>query len=178
MDKTELQSLQKPLEDRYRDNLVSALVTLCAEAQLDGEAIACSVATGRIQSPASRPPGLRGYPDGQTHPRPVDSDAAKVGASPNAALCGGLALRVAMSELDRRLLDGIRLTSGAYDAGQLAALRGAVEPVGNNLKRERGRVATAVDLVEKTKARGAIEALERILSDLEARIATIEAKLG
>ena len=83
-----------------------------------------------------------------------------------------------MSELDRRLLDGIRLTSGAYDAGQLAALRGALEPVGRDLKRARGRVATAVDIVEKTKARGAIEALEMIFSDLEARIATIEAKLG
>ena len=47
MNKEELQVLQKPLKDGYREDPASALVTLRAEGQLDAEAIACSVATGR-----------------------------------------------------------------------------------------------------------------------------------
>src|SRR5881398_3542787 len=47
MDRAELQALQKPLKDGYREDPATALVTLRAEGQLDADAIACSVATGR-----------------------------------------------------------------------------------------------------------------------------------
>ena len=60
MDKTELQSLQRPLKDRYRDNPASALVTLRAAGQLDGEAIACSVATSRALVEAGLHPATGG----------------------------------------------------------------------------------------------------------------------
>ena len=60
MDKTELQALQNPLKDRYRDEPASAVVTLCVEGQLDGEAIACSVATGRALVEAGLHPATGG----------------------------------------------------------------------------------------------------------------------
>ena len=47
MDREELQALQTPLKERYREEPEAALITLCAEGLLDGANIACSVATGR-----------------------------------------------------------------------------------------------------------------------------------
>ena len=79
-----------------------------------------------------------------------------------------------MSELDRKLLDGIRLTSDAYVAGQLAALRELRELLDNALSRPTGLLATAHDPVEKTKARGAKEAIEHVILNLEKRIDTLE----
>ena len=60
MDRTELQALQKPLKDEYRDNPASALVTLRAEGRLDAETIACSVATGRALVDAGLHPATGG----------------------------------------------------------------------------------------------------------------------
>ena len=47
MDREELQAVQTPLKERYREEPEAALITLCAEGLLDGANIACSVATGR-----------------------------------------------------------------------------------------------------------------------------------
>jgi uncharacterized OsmC-like protein len=47
MDRTELQALQAPLKERYRDDPATALITLRAEGTLGQEAIACKVETGR-----------------------------------------------------------------------------------------------------------------------------------
>jgi uncharacterized OsmC-like protein len=60
MDKEELQALQKPLKERYREDPASALVTLGAEGRLDGEGIACSVATGRALVEAGLHPATGG----------------------------------------------------------------------------------------------------------------------
>jgi uncharacterized OsmC-like protein len=60
VDKVELQAVQKPLKDRYRGDPASALVTLRAEGQLDGAAIACSVATGRALVEAGLHPATGG----------------------------------------------------------------------------------------------------------------------
>ena len=60
MDKAELQALQKPLKDGYRDDPASALVTLRAEGQLDSATIACSVATGRALVDAGLHPATGG----------------------------------------------------------------------------------------------------------------------
>jgi uncharacterized OsmC-like protein len=60
MDKAELQALQKPLKDRYRDDPASALVTLGAEGELDGASVACSVATGRALVEAGLHPATGG----------------------------------------------------------------------------------------------------------------------
>ena len=60
MDKAELQALQKPLKDRYREDPASALVTLRAEGSVGGAGIACSVATGRALVEAGLHPGTGG----------------------------------------------------------------------------------------------------------------------
>jgi uncharacterized OsmC-like protein len=60
VDRTELQALQKPLKDEYRDNPASALVTLSVAGRLDAETIACSVATGRALVEAGLHPATGG----------------------------------------------------------------------------------------------------------------------
>ena len=60
MDRAELQELQKPLKERYREDPEAALVTLRAEGRLDEERIACSVATGRALVEAGLHPATGG----------------------------------------------------------------------------------------------------------------------
>jgi len=60
MDRAELQAVQAPLKERYREEPASALVTLRADGQLDGEQIACSVATGRALVEAGLHPATGG----------------------------------------------------------------------------------------------------------------------
>ena len=59
MDRAELQAVQKPLKDRYREEPAAAFITLRADGKLDEEQIACKVETGRVLVEA----GL--------HPRPA-----------------------------------------------------------------------------------------------------------
>src|SRR5207244_8143363 len=47
MGREELQALQTPLKDRYRDDPDAAVVTMSAEAELDSTSVSCSVQTGR-----------------------------------------------------------------------------------------------------------------------------------
>jgi uncharacterized OsmC-like protein len=47
VDLAQLQALQAPLKDRYREDPAAALITLRAEGTLGQEAIACNVETGR-----------------------------------------------------------------------------------------------------------------------------------
>lgn len=60
MDRAELQALQKPLKDGYRDDPASACITLRAEGRVDGEAISCTVATGRALVDAGLHPSTGG----------------------------------------------------------------------------------------------------------------------
>jgi uncharacterized OsmC-like protein len=60
MDRTELRAVQEPLKDAYRKNPAGALVTLRARGQLDDQAIACSVATGRELAVAGLHPATGG----------------------------------------------------------------------------------------------------------------------
>ena len=59
MRRDELQALQAPLKDRYRNEPAAALVTLRAEGSL-GEGISCSVATGRAIAEAGLHPATGG----------------------------------------------------------------------------------------------------------------------
>jgi hypothetical protein len=52
--------VQKPLKDGYRDDPASARITLRAEGHVDGEAISCSVATGRALVDAGLHPATDG----------------------------------------------------------------------------------------------------------------------
>jgi uncharacterized OsmC-like protein len=47
MDATQLQAVQAPLKERYRDDAATAVVTLRAEGRLGDEEVSCSVDTGR-----------------------------------------------------------------------------------------------------------------------------------
>jgi uncharacterized OsmC-like protein len=59
MDRDELQTLQAPLKERYRDEPEAALVTLSASGTL-GEGVSCSVATGRALAEAGLHPATGG----------------------------------------------------------------------------------------------------------------------
>jgi uncharacterized OsmC-like protein len=60
MDSAELRAVQEPLKDAYRNNPHDALVTLRAYGQLDDQAVACSVATGRDLAVAGLHPATGG----------------------------------------------------------------------------------------------------------------------
>jgi uncharacterized OsmC-like protein len=60
VDRAELQAMQKPLKERYREEPGAALVTLRANGKLDEEHIACSVQTGRALVEAGLHPATGG----------------------------------------------------------------------------------------------------------------------
>jgi uncharacterized OsmC-like protein len=60
VNRAELQELQGPLKDRYRDDPGAALITLGAEGSLDDQEIACKVATGRALVEAGLHPATGG----------------------------------------------------------------------------------------------------------------------
>jgi uncharacterized OsmC-like protein len=60
MDSAELRLMQEPLKDAYRSNPDEALVTLRASGQLEEQAIACSVDTGRQLAVAGLHPATGG----------------------------------------------------------------------------------------------------------------------
>jgi uncharacterized OsmC-like protein len=60
VNRAELQELQRPLKDRYRDDPGAALITLSAEGALDDQGIACKVATGRALVEAGLHPATGG----------------------------------------------------------------------------------------------------------------------
>ena len=60
MRREELQAVQAPLKDRYRDDPGAAIVTLRAEAYLDFTEVSCSVQTGRALIEAGLHPASGG----------------------------------------------------------------------------------------------------------------------
>jgi uncharacterized OsmC-like protein len=60
MDRAELQAIQAPLKEHYREDAEAALITLRAEGKLDEEKIACSVDTGRALVEAGLHPATGG----------------------------------------------------------------------------------------------------------------------
>jgi uncharacterized OsmC-like protein len=60
VDRDELRAVQAPLKERYRSEPEAALVTLRASGELDADAIACSVATGRALVDAGLHPATGG----------------------------------------------------------------------------------------------------------------------
>lgn len=60
MNRAQLQEVQRPLKERYRSEPASALVTLKATAELDEQAISCSVATGTALVEAGLHPATGG----------------------------------------------------------------------------------------------------------------------
>jgi uncharacterized OsmC-like protein len=60
MDKVELQEMQAPLKERYREEPEAALITLHADGELDANQIACKVDTGRALVEAGLHPATGG----------------------------------------------------------------------------------------------------------------------
>jgi uncharacterized OsmC-like protein len=56
----ELQALQTPLKDRYREDPEAAVVTMTAEGDVDATAVSCSVQTGRALVAAGLHPASGG----------------------------------------------------------------------------------------------------------------------
>jgi uncharacterized OsmC-like protein len=120
MSREELQALQSPLKDRYRDDPDAAVVTMTASGDVDATAVSCSVQTGRALVEAGLHPASGG-----------DGTLACSGDMLLQALvaCAGVTLKAVATNRDIPLV-GARVTAeGDLDfRGTLAVDREA--PVG------------------------------------------------
>jgi uncharacterized OsmC-like protein len=91
MDRDELRAVQAPLQERYREDAGTALLTLRADGALGGEGVSCSVETGQALVEA----GLHPYSGG-------DGSLACSGDMLLQALvaCAGVTLRAVAVNLD------------------------------------------------------------------------------
>jgi uncharacterized OsmC-like protein len=120
MSREELQALQTPLKERYRDDPEAAVVTMAAEGDVDATSVSCSVQTGRALVEAGLHPASGG-----------DGTLACSGDMLLQALvaCAGVTLKAVATNRDIPL-DGARvMAEGDLDfRGTLAVDRDA--PVG------------------------------------------------
>ncbi|MEV8610917.1 OsmC family protein [Amycolatopsis sp. NPDC051373] len=120
MDSEALRATQAPLKDKYRDEPESALVTLHADAELDGLGISCKVETGRAIVEAGLHPATGG-----------DGTLACSGDMLLEALvaCAGVTLRAVATSLGLEVRGGRVRAEGDLDfRGTLAVAKDA--PVG------------------------------------------------
>ncbi|MBE8519673.1 OsmC family protein [Amycolatopsis sp. H6(2020)] len=120
MDTEELRATQAPLKDKYREQPESALVTLHADAELDGLGISCKVETGRAVVEAGLHPATGG-----------DGTVACSGDMLLEALvaCAGVTLRAVATSLGLTVRGGRVRAEGDLDfRGTLAVAKDA--PVG------------------------------------------------
>ncbi|MFF1612832.1 OsmC family protein [Amycolatopsis sp. NPDC058278] len=120
MDTEELRATQAPLKDKYREDPESALVTLHADAELDGLGISCKVETGRAVVEAGLHPATGG-----------DGTLACSGDMLLEALvaCAGVTLRAVATSLGLTVRGGRVRAEGDLDfRGTLAVAKDA--PVG------------------------------------------------
>ena len=120
MDSAELRAVQQPLKDAYREDPQQAVITLRAQGQLDEQAIACSVDTGRALAVAGLHPATGG-----------DGSLACSGDMLLQALvaCAGVTLRAVATSLQINVAGGTVSAEGDLDfRGTLAVSKDA--PVG------------------------------------------------
>ncbi len=120
MDSAELRAVQQPLKDAYREDPQQAVITLRAQGQLDEQAIACSVDTGRALAVAGLHPATGG-----------DGSLACSGDMLLQALvaCAGVTLRAVATSLQIDVAGGTVSAEGDLDfRGTLAVSKDA--PVG------------------------------------------------
>jgi uncharacterized OsmC-like protein len=116
----ELRTIQAPLKERYREDPESAVVTLAADGDLDGDGLTCSVRTGRALVEAGLHPATGG-----------DGLAACSGDLLLEALvaCAGVTLRAVATALEVPIRSGRVHAEGDIDfRGTLGVDRAA--PVG------------------------------------------------
>jgi len=106
MDTAELRQLQAPLKERYREEPDRALVTLHANAELDGLGISCKVETGRAVVEAGLHPATGG-----------DGSLACSGDMLLEALvaCSGVTLRAVATSLGLQIRGGTVRAEGDLD---------------------------------------------------------------
>jgi uncharacterized OsmC-like protein len=120
VDSAELRAVQQPLKDAYREDPQQAVITLRAHGQLDEQAIACSVDTGRALAVAGLHPATGG-----------DGSLACSGDMLLQALvaCAGVTLRAVATSLQVDVAGGTVSAEGDLDfRGTLAVSKDA--PVG------------------------------------------------
>lgn len=120
MEREELQALQAPIKQRYRDDPAAGKVMLQASADLDGSDVACSVQTGAALARAGLHPATGG-----------DGSLACSGDMLLAALaaCAGVTLRSVAVNRGLEIRGGRVLASGDLDfRGTMGVSREA--PVG------------------------------------------------
>ncbi|MEV7043139.1 OsmC family protein [Amycolatopsis sp. NPDC051061] len=120
MDTDELRATQTPLKEQYRERPESAVVTLHADAELDGLGISCKVETGRAIVEAGLHPATGG-----------DGTLACSGDMLLEALvaCAGVTLRAVATSLGLEVRGGRVRAEGELDfRGTLAVAKDA--PVG------------------------------------------------
>ena len=106
MSREELQAVQAPLKERYREDPDSAIVTLTAEGELDSTAVSCSVQTGRALVEAGLHPASGG-----------DGSLACSGDMLLEALvaCAGVTLKAVATNRDIPLSGGRIVAEGELD---------------------------------------------------------------
>jgi uncharacterized OsmC-like protein len=120
VDSAELQTIQQPLKDAYREHPEQAVVTLRADGHLADQAISCSVATGQALVAAGLHPATGG-----------DGSLACSGDMLLQALvaCAGVTLRAVATSLGIGVAGGTVTAEGDLDfRGTLAVSKDA--PVG------------------------------------------------
>ena len=120
MDSAQLRAVQEPLKDAYRNDPGEALVTLRAHGELDEQAVACSVDTGRQLAVAGLHPATGG-----------DGSLLCSGDMLLQALvaCAGVTLRAVATSLNITVAGGTVTAEGDLDfRGTLAVSKQA--PVG------------------------------------------------
>ena len=120
MDSAALRAVQQPLKDAYRENPEKAVVTLRAHGRIGGQAISCSVETGRALAVAGLHPATGG-----------DGSLLCSGDMLLEALvaCAGVTLRAVATSLRIELAGGTVTAEGDLDfRGTLAVSKEA--PVG------------------------------------------------
>ena len=121
MDRAELQALQQPLKERYREQPETALVTLVAEGSLDEQSLSCSVATGRALVEA----GL--------HPATGGSGALVCSGDmllQALAACAGVTLRAVATSLEIPVSGTVRAEGDLDFRGTLGVAKDENVPVG------------------------------------------------
>jgi uncharacterized OsmC-like protein len=130
MDSHALRAAQQPLKDAYRENPDQARVTLSAQGELGGQAISCSVATGRALTAV-------GHLSGQERTaglHPATGGDGSLACSGDMLLealvaCAGVTLRAVATSLDVAVAGGTVRAEGDLDfRGTLAVSKEA--PVG------------------------------------------------
>jgi len=142
VDRAELQAMQKPLKERYREEPAAALITLRADGTLDEEQIACKVDTGRVLVEAGLHPATGG-----TGALACSGDMLLEAL----VACAGVTLRSVATSMELDVAGAVHAEGDLDFRGTLGVERGA--PVG----------FTAIRLRFELASEASREALDKLL---------------